>query len=932
MKIRRIVDVREGELGPALQCAGVLALMIAGHTVSETVRDALFLSKLPPERLTLVYAALAVLSLLAGAASARLAALFGRRAAFVFSLQACAYGAVLLFLRPTTEVTVFILYLGSGVAGTVLALQFWMLIGQLFTVAQGKRLFGPIAAGGVLGAALGGALAAALLRFVSTGFLLLVAAGLFLAAAVLVTRVASSEAADQTGGVASAFGWVKDISALRKERYVRLVAAITVFGTAAVLVADYLFKMSAASHYADRKEDLGSFFAMFYAVQNAVALVVQLFLTAPVVRRLGVAGALLVLPVLLAAGGATVALGGGLAVVMLTKGADGSLRHSLHRVSSELLLLPLPGNLRERAKPVIDTIFGRGTQAVVAGAILGLAMSGMGGQRHLAGILALLGGLWIVTAIVIRGPYVDLFRRALARGEIPIDTSAEDLDLGAVETIMEALSSREEDRVIAAMDVLAESGRSRVLPALILYHDSPRVLEKALTVVTSAERRDWIPLAERLVDHADPTVRAGALRALAAAGHADALRRGLADEDESVRASAAFFLARARAVGGPGASPEQDPDIAAILAAQGHDGARARAALLTVIGEFGDPSWRSVVEAIVHADGTRRGVGAAAAQAIIKTGDERFVPFLVAQLGAREGRGSVREAILTLGRPAADALAAALEDPATPERVRLEIPRTLAGFRTKETLDFLTARLQSEPSGAVRFKILRALGKLAAAGAADRSLRLRFDRVVFEREARKNLVEHFRLRGLLLALCRASDGRRADGTPVGKVLLALLRDKVEQSLERAFRALGLAHRNEDIEGVFTAVVRGDKRARGNALEFLDALPIDEPDARALLRLVADDLGEAELLRRVRGSIDPTTEDGVRLAEIADHDAAVRRLLDDADDLVAALAAYHALDLGSIGLARQALGVLDERPALGRLGAAPTRSRRESAHG
>ena len=53
-----------------------------------------------------------------------------------------------------------VLVLGSGVVGTVLPLQFWMMAGQLFSISQGKRLFGPIAAGGVLGAAVGGGVAA----------------------------------------------------------------------------------------------------------------------------------------------------------------------------------------------------------------------------------------------------------------------------------------------------------------------------------------------------------------------------------------------------------------------------------------------------------------------------------------------------------------------------------------------------------------------------------------------------------------------------------------------------------------------------------------------------------------------------------------------------------------------------------------------------
>ena len=76
---------------------------------------------------------------------------------------------------------------------------------------------------------------------------------------------------------------MKDLGALRKDRYVPRVAWFTAIGTAAVLVADYLFKSTAAATLT--KDELGPFFATFYAAINALALVVQLFLTSALVQR-----------------------------------------------------------------------------------------------------------------------------------------------------------------------------------------------------------------------------------------------------------------------------------------------------------------------------------------------------------------------------------------------------------------------------------------------------------------------------------------------------------------------------------------------------------------------------------------------------------------------------------------------------------------------
>jgi AAA family ATP:ADP antiporter len=921
MSLRRIIDLRAGEARPALFSATILALLVAAHTLLETARDALFLSKLPPDRLTLVYALLAVLSLFVGAGSGTLSRRFGRRATLVVSGLVSAYVVVLLYLRPPTQVSVFVLYLASGVIGTVLMLQFWMFAAEMFSVPQGKRLFGPIGAGGVLGAALGAGAAAIGLRFMPVGGLLLAAAGLFIAASLVVSRApaeALSPAAARGGG--TLFGWVKDLGALRKDRYVPRVAWFTAIGTAAVLVADYLFKSTAAATLT--KDELGPFFATFYAAINALALVVQLFLTSALVRRLGVTGSLLVLPLFLTIFGGAAGLGVGFGAALAARGSDGALRHSLHRVSGELLLLPLPGEMRDRVKPVLDTVFGRGVQAAVAAGILGLVALGLDTPRVLGATLGLLSLAWLGSALLLRQPYVDLFRRALALGQLPVD-GRDDLDLASVETIMESLSSRDEDRVLAGIDVLAEH-HARLVPALILYHDSPRILERALAVVATADRSDWLDLGERLLKHRDGGVRALAVRALAAANHGNVAMRALEDADPSVRSYALFFLASR------GAEPPLDDErVRALLEDDRDDGLRGRRALLLAIAEHGNPRWAPVVLDIVAKDGKRAGFAGAAAGAIQRVAEHSLVPYLVEQVGSvREARAAIRDAIVSLGDPGFAEVGRALFDPSVSERARSQLPRILAAFGDQRAVDILSRRFATETSGAVRYKLLRALGKLARPRAAKSAVRLQFDRALFVDGIHKNLVEHVRIVALQVALGRGETGTAHD-TAIGEVLLSLLADKAQQSLERAFRCLQIAHRNEDIQGVHGAVVRGDKRARGNALEFLDALPDLRQDVRALLRIVVDDLDASEVALR---GVPLAAELDSSLRLVPDHEDAVTLLLTERDELLAALAAYHALDFGMIRLGQRALAALRERPALSALGAIPVRTRRESSHG
>src|SRR5687767_5540195 len=101
--LRRVVDLRAGEHGPALRAMSALFGLIAGHTMLETARDALFLVKLPASRLGLVYAVLAGLSLIAIKVNAAFVQRFGRRNALIFTLMTAAYGTTILYLAPRSS-------------------------------------------------------------------------------------------------------------------------------------------------------------------------------------------------------------------------------------------------------------------------------------------------------------------------------------------------------------------------------------------------------------------------------------------------------------------------------------------------------------------------------------------------------------------------------------------------------------------------------------------------------------------------------------------------------------------------------------------------------------------------------------------------------------------------------------------------------------
>jgi AAA family ATP:ADP antiporter len=910
----RFLDIREGELQVLVQAFFTLFLVVAAHTTLETARDAIFLSRLPPAQLNVVYVSLAGLTLVTAAASFGLARRLGRRNALVCSLVVAAFVTTVLYYRAASKPGAVALYLFSGLVGAMLPPQFWLLGSQIFTVAQGRRLFGFIASGGVLGATVGAGAAALALHVFPVTALLLVSAALFVVTALVLTTI---EADPPSSRPPPASEKTQPMLVFRDNPFLVRIAAMVVVSTAALLTLDYLFKSTAAWYVP--QAGLGEFFARYYAVMNAVSLVAQIFVASRVIRRFGVIGSAGIMPFFLLGGGVATVLGGGLLLLVIgLKTVDGGLRHSLNRVATELLYLPLPEAARDRGKGLVDGVLGRFAQAFTATFLYLLAMRSLATPRVLALIVTALAGVWLALAVSLRRPYLDLFRRALAAGHIGPGDEIQELDLQSAEALVETMASPDPAAVVAAIDILVQHGRTKLVPALVLYHDAEQVVVHALEVFGEGQRTDWVPLATKLLSHPREPVRVAAVRALGKKRRFDALEQAASDVSSRVQAYAAFQLALRDA----GADLAAHPLIDVIMHAPGEFGRASRRGLLAAVSDA--PDERAVDLILAFAKRPELAVDEEAtlelARAFGVLKSPRFLPVAVARLATRPGRDAMRDALVAMGDPALDALNAALKSEDTPRRVRLHIPHSISRFASQEAADILSDAVENQRDGMMRYKALRALGQLVAY--SD----VKVERIRMERLARRNLEEYVRLLSFRSVLAG-----RAMEDEAGRLLSGLLDDKLRQSMERAFRLLKVAHPREDIHRVHTAALSHDARERANAGEFLDALLArrDQQPLRALLRIVVDQATDAERVARAAA-------DGRRLARTPT--AALRMLIEDDDDALAALAAQHALAVeGDRELREAVMHASERRPSMGAMlerlfGPGPALVAQEAAHG
>jgi ATP:ADP antiporter, AAA family len=874
-----LLEIRSGEGRAFTLSFAVLGLLIGAHTLVETARDTLFLTRLPPERLAIVYVAVAIGTLVLSPVSRRLVEWAGARNALVLTCLGSAFGIGWFRLRPHSTSSVFALYIFGGLAITWLVAQFWILASTLFTPAQGRRLFGPLAAGGVLGAVMGALLSTlivmrskvdTLLVFASLGFVLAALVATFFdleeegaVGAALAPSPVPVPATLQTGAAVA-----------KREPLALTIAAMVALSTALSLVVDYVFKARAVSVIPH--DGLGSFFARYYLVINAVTLLLQVFFAGPLVARLGVLGVSLFSPSLLVIGALGATLSGVPLLASVTlRGLEGVLRNSVQRVALELLWAPFERHQKAIAKALVDGVVARGAQAAAAVGIGVLTTMGLARLPTLTLIAAVLALCWLGASLRVQKPYLELFRKALSRGDLDGDGQMRELDMTAVQALLEALARPDPDDVIAAMNLLAERGRGRLIPALILYHDDERVLTRALELFGDSERRDWFTLGERLLQHGSPGVRLAAVRSLALGKAVAVLERAAAHEDVEVQARAALHLAQLS-----GNALKDDPRVQRALAAQGPLGLALRRALIEAMGAHPSAEATAILLELardpVHTS--------AVTMALSSSADSSAIDFLLHQLETRSLRSFAQRGLVRIGEPACAEIAKRIKDPSTPRRMLLHLPLTLAKFEDATAVEVLTSLLRSERhSGFVRYKALRGLQELALRTG------LPIDPEPIRAEIVRNASEHLLLLGVALPLRKEPATRERTSL---SLVLGLVEDKRGQAIDRLERLVQIAQRTDDVPQVFRALRSSDRHERAQAAEYLDALARgwDRRGEGRLAMLLGLVFGEASDEERVASAIPVVGPPPTTSAQ------ALMRVLDLGDPLLGAFAQHAGLAL------------------------------------
>lgn len=456
------------------------AAMIGNQVAGKAIRDALFLSNFEVTRLPAMLVASAALSVLAVVMTSRLLA---RRGPGPLVPVAFGGSALLHLLEwglfgTAPGPTAILLYLHVAVLGSILISGFWTLVNERFDPHTARTQISRIAAGATVGGLLGGILAERVATWFGVEASLPMLAGLHLACAWATSRLRPGR--DEPTPVGTTSGSIAEtLGLLGATPYLRNIALMVVLGTLTAALLDYVFKARAVATFRGH-EELVRFFGLFYTGVSLLTFLVQSGVGYRVLARLGIGGAVGLLPASVGIGAAFSLFVPGLPILAAARGLENTARNSLFRSGYELLWSPLEPIRRRAAKPVVDVGFDRLGDALGGGLVSLVLLVAAG--RSSPVLLGLVVGLAVVGMV--------LAHRLREGWQRSLETSL--LDLGQVHEVDHPRATVGDSMLlsIGALD-LGELVRSGIVsrPALDSARSGERDAVPSLPEVDPVSRR-----------------------------------------------------------------------------------------------------------------------------------------------------------------------------------------------------------------------------------------------------------------------------------------------------------------------------------------------------------------------------------------------------------------------------------------------------------
>lgn len=823
-------------------------LILVTYYFLKPARDSLFLVKVSPEMLPLVFIVTALVT-------APVVTLYARasRSLKLNQLIVVTIGVIivnLFLLRWLIQINqswvYYMFYTWVSIYGALTTSQFWLLANAVYDSSQAKRLFTLLGLGGILGAFTGGEVTNLFVKTlgVSTENLLFFCMGFLMLSAILVGLIWSRAGKEDHGpsagkrqpDQASQEKMAQLFKTIYRSRHLRLTVGMIALTMMVASFVDFQFKTVSYEAFS-QKEELTAFLGTFYGRLSLVSFIIQMLFAYRFIRLLGVGGIIMFLPISLVLGSTAMLIFPGLVAGVLLRGADGALKYSLDKTGRELLFLPIPLEIKKRTKVFIDMFVDRWFRGLAGGLLLLCTMVFGLSVREISIVVLILLAMWLSVTFLMRKEYVNSFRQAIAKrridaGEIRMHINDEE----TLNTLIISLGSSNDRQVVYALDMLKSARDVELIWPVrpLLEHNNPEVRVKALELLHIHGDRSLKETVERLLKDDNPVVRREAVNFLcrkSEKGLTASLQEFFDNPDRMIRNAALACVAEH---GDPDQYSLVDEEVVLTIINDNSPGAEeARLHLAKILSKANNPALNHYLEQFLNDSSV-----AVAREAIAGIGrrrDRNRVPWLIEKLADNRFRFDARLSLSQFGVSILGTLSDYLSDRLVPLAVRKNIPQVMTQIPDQLTVDVLTHSL-SEVDPALKYYVVKALNRLHA-----QHTQLKFTRERVGLILLKEAKVHYQI---LMLLHTHERFEKNDGFDLLKKALV---EKQRLSMERIFRLLGLVYPSKDIYNAYSGIISGQRELYANSVEFLDNLL--RSDIKKYIFPILDDLTPEVVLRK-----------------------------------------------------------------------------------
>ena len=334
----------------------------------------------------------------------------------------------IFFVGSRPLVIVFIIYTWVRVFAYIHAVTFWGMAGRLFTLRQGKRLFGLITGGEVIASILSFLSVPLLLNFISTEDLLFISgAALLIGFFIMLIIVRKFSDKFESAGSAKKKSGKRDLkkTSFLKNRYYKLFFVIAFIPIFAQFFVDFIFQAQAKLEYPS-KEELTAFVGVFFGISSIVEFFLKTFISGRLMSKYGMRFGLIAFPVVLAfsftlatvLGFAYGAVSLFFSFVALGRLFTRAVRTSFNDPATQILYQPLPPDERIAFQNKVES-GPKAYASIVAGILLFLFAKIPGFSLvYFSAFLLLIIAVWYRSAIAIYKEYRNVLQSILMKKSI----------------------------------------------------------------------------------------------------------------------------------------------------------------------------------------------------------------------------------------------------------------------------------------------------------------------------------------------------------------------------------------------------------------------------------------------------------------------------------------------------------------------------------